>query len=107
MRARPPLLAKRARAAGCAVTLSAHGKSADVRSLTAVMALGAAHGDELTITARAGQRAGRSSTRWLAGWKKPCSWSARAGGDALALARRAQWRTGPPRRTLQARFARA
>jgi phosphoenolpyruvate-protein phosphotransferase len=53
LHARPAaLLAKRARAASAPVMLSAHTKSADARSVTAVMALGAAHGDELTITAR-------------------------------------------------------
>jgi phosphoenolpyruvate-protein phosphotransferase len=53
LHARPAaLLAKRARAGGAVITLGAHGKSADARSVTAVMALGAAHGDEVTITAR-------------------------------------------------------
>ena len=53
LHARPAaLLAKRVRAAGAMVTFGAHGKRADARSVTAVMALGAGHGDELTITAR-------------------------------------------------------
>jgi multiphosphoryl transfer protein len=53
LHARPAaVLAKRARTTGAAITLSTNGKSADVRSLTSVMALGARHGDELTITAR-------------------------------------------------------
>jgi multiphosphoryl transfer protein len=52
LHARPAaLLAKRARAAAVPITLSVRGKSADARSVTTVMALGAAHGDELTITA--------------------------------------------------------
>lgn len=53
LHARPAaLIAKRARAAGVPVTLSAHSKSADARSVTALMTLGASHGDALTITAR-------------------------------------------------------
>ncbi len=52
LHARPAaLLAKRARATAARVTLSAHGKSADARSVTTLMALGAGHGDEVTITA--------------------------------------------------------
>ena len=34
------------------MTVGAHGKSADARSVTAMMTLGARHGDELTISAR-------------------------------------------------------
>jgi phosphocarrier protein FPr len=53
LHARPAaMLAKRARAAEGPVMVSAHSKSADARSVTALMTLGAAHGDELTITAR-------------------------------------------------------
>jgi phosphoenolpyruvate-protein phosphotransferase len=52
LHARPAaLVAKRARAAAVPVVLSAHGKSADARSVTTLMALGAGHGDALTITA--------------------------------------------------------
>ena len=52
LHARPAaLLAKRGRAIDARVTLSAHGKSADVRSITAVMALGVRHGDEVTLSA--------------------------------------------------------
>jgi phosphoenolpyruvate-protein phosphotransferase len=45
-------VAKRARSSDVRITLGAHGRTADARSVTAIMALGAAHGDEVTITAR-------------------------------------------------------
>ena len=67
LHARPAaLLAKRARAADASVTLGAHGKSADARSITALMTLGAAQGDELTITAH-GDRAQAAIDSMIAG----------------------------------------
>jgi phosphoenolpyruvate-protein phosphotransferase len=52
LHARPAaLLAKRARSATSQITLVAHGKSADARSVTAIMALGVSHGDVITVTA--------------------------------------------------------
>ena len=52
LHARPAaLLAQRARAFSSAVTFSAHGRSASVRSIVSMMALGARHGDEIDITA--------------------------------------------------------
>jgi multiphosphoryl transfer protein len=52
LHARPAaLIAQRARAAGDQVTVSAHGRSANGRSIVALMALGVRHGDELVIEA--------------------------------------------------------
>ena len=59
LHARPAaLLAKRARALNSHVTLTAHGKSADARSVVAMMALGVRHGDEITVTADGAQGTG-------------------------------------------------
>jgi phosphoenolpyruvate-protein phosphotransferase len=50
LHARPAaLIARRARASGAAVTLAVHGKTADARSVTAIMSLGARHGDTISI----------------------------------------------------------
>src|SRR6185437_6193211 len=52
LHARPAaLIAKRARAHKTIVTLAGHGKTADARSVTAIMALGVAHGDTITVSA--------------------------------------------------------
>jgi phosphoenolpyruvate-protein phosphotransferase len=52
LHARPAaLLAQRAKSRRAQVTLCAHGRSANARSVVAIMALGARHGDELTIRA--------------------------------------------------------
>ena len=52
MHARPAaLIAQRAKAAEAHVTLSAHGRSANARSIVALMALGVRHGDEVLIEA--------------------------------------------------------
>lgn len=52
LHARPAaLLAQRAKSQQALVTLSTHGRSANARSVVAIMALGARHGDELTIRA--------------------------------------------------------
>jgi multiphosphoryl transfer protein len=52
LHARPAaLLAKRARPLSSRVILTGHGKTADARSVTAIMALGIGHGDEITVTA--------------------------------------------------------
>src|SRR6202167_6731181 len=51
--ARPAaILAQRAKAFGAAATLGAHGRSANARSVVAIMALGVRQGDELSIEAR-------------------------------------------------------
>ncbi len=50
LHARPAaLLAQRAKAFAAQITLSAHGRSANARSVVAIMALGVRQGDELTI----------------------------------------------------------
>ncbi len=52
LHARPAaLIARRARPFGATLTLAAHGKTADARSVTAIMSLGARHGDTVSITA--------------------------------------------------------
>jgi phosphocarrier protein FPr/phosphocarrier protein len=52
LHARPAaLLARRAKACAARITLAAHGRSADARSVVAIMALGVRHGDELRIQA--------------------------------------------------------
>jgi phosphoenolpyruvate-protein phosphotransferase len=50
LHARPAaLLARRAKAFGAQISLAAHGRTADARSVVAIMALGVRHGDELTL----------------------------------------------------------
>jgi phosphoenolpyruvate-protein phosphotransferase len=52
LHARPAaLLARRAKSAGGQITLSAHGRSADARSVVAIMALGVRQGDEMLLQA--------------------------------------------------------
>jgi multiphosphoryl transfer protein len=52
LHARPAaLLAQRAKSFESTVTLSAHGRSANARSIVSIMALGARHGDQLAIQA--------------------------------------------------------
>jgi multiphosphoryl transfer protein len=52
LHARPAaLLARRAKASGAPITFAAHGRTADARSVVAIMALGVRHGDELQIHA--------------------------------------------------------
>ena len=52
LHARPAaLLAQRARAFGAQVSLNAHGRTANARSVVAIMALGVRQGDEITIDA--------------------------------------------------------
>jgi phosphoenolpyruvate-protein phosphotransferase len=52
LHARPAaLLAQRAKAVGVEIALVAHGRTADARSVVAIMALGVRNGDELTIRA--------------------------------------------------------
>ena len=62
LHARPAaLLAQRARAFEAQVTLAAHGRSANARSVVSIMALGVRHGDEVGLTA-----AGRDASRAIA-----------------------------------------
>jgi phosphoenolpyruvate-protein phosphotransferase len=52
LHARPAaMLANRAKTFAAQVSLNAHGRNANARSIVAIMALGVRHGDELTITA--------------------------------------------------------
>src|SRR5580700_1946655 len=52
LHARPAaLLAQRAKSFGAQTSLSAHGRTANARSVVAIMALGVRHGDELSIQA--------------------------------------------------------
>ncbi|HWS68469.1 MAG TPA: phosphoenolpyruvate--protein phosphotransferase [Steroidobacteraceae bacterium] len=60
LHARPAaLLAQAAKALAAEVSILAHGKTANARSITAVMALGVRHGEEVTFTA-SGSDAGRA-----------------------------------------------
>jgi phosphoenolpyruvate-protein phosphotransferase len=53
LHARPAaLLSQAAKALSAEVSILAHGRTANARSVTAVMALGVGHGEEITITAR-------------------------------------------------------
>ncbi len=52
LHARPAgLLVKQAQAFGCEITVSCHGKSANLKKLLAVMGLGVRCGDTVTVTA--------------------------------------------------------
>jgi multiphosphoryl transfer protein len=70
LHARPAaILAQRAKAFGAAATLRAHGRSANARSVVAIMALGVRQGDELTIEAN-GADAAQSVAGLLAGMQE-------------------------------------
>jgi multiphosphoryl transfer protein len=85
LHARPAaLLARRAKASGAAITLTAHGRSADARSVVAVMALGVRHGDELRIGA-SGAAAADGLTAIVAGLEEALQ-SERAHDSAAASA---------------------
>jgi len=67
LHARPAaLLAQRAKTFGAQTTLRAHGRSANARSVVAIMALGVRHGDELSIQA-SGADAAQSVASLVAG----------------------------------------
>ncbi|MEJ1966831.1 MAG: phosphoenolpyruvate--protein phosphotransferase [Gammaproteobacteria bacterium] len=86
LHARPAaLLAKRARSTGAAVTLNANGKSADARSVTAVMALGIRQGDVMTITAK-GAGAAAAVDAVVAGIDEALKLEREAGVESVALA---------------------
>ena len=58
LHARPAaVVARRARSVISKVTIAAHGKSTDARSVTGIMALGVRHGDDVTIIASGGNAA--------------------------------------------------
>jgi phosphocarrier protein FPr/phosphocarrier protein len=58
LHARPAaLLARRAKGCGTHISLAAHGRTADARSVVAIMALGVRHGDELIVRAEGNEAA--------------------------------------------------
>jgi phosphoenolpyruvate-protein phosphotransferase len=90
LHARPAaLLAQRAKSLAAHVTLSAHGRSANARSVVAIMALGVRHGDELIIQA-GGADAAQSVAGLVAGIQDAVRMEAAAGHH-------------PPRSTEQSR----
>ncbi len=67
LHARPAaLLARRAKGCGAQLSLAAHGRTADARSVVAIMALGVRHGDELILRA-AGNEAAQAVAAAIAG----------------------------------------
>ncbi|HEY0802656.1 MAG TPA: phosphoenolpyruvate--protein phosphotransferase [Steroidobacteraceae bacterium] len=67
LHARPAaLLARRAKAFGAQISLAAHGRVADARSVVAIMALGVRHGDELTLRSE-GHEAAQAVDAMVAG----------------------------------------
>ena len=58
LHARPAaLLARRAKSFGAQITLTAHGRVANARSVVGIMALGVRHGDEVVLQAEGGEAA--------------------------------------------------
>ena len=88
LHARPAaLLAQRAKSFGAQATLIAHGRSANARSVVAIMALGVRQGDELTFEAR-GADAAQSVAALLAGIQEALRMESAAGrGAAIPAAR--------------------
>jgi multiphosphoryl transfer protein len=67
LHARPAaLLARRAKSFGAQISLTAHGRIADARSVVAIMALGVRHGDEVMLRAE-GNEAAQALDATLAG----------------------------------------
>jgi multiphosphoryl transfer protein len=67
LHARPAaLLARRAKSFGAQISLAAHGRTADARSVVAIMALGVRHGDEVILRAE-GNEAAQALDATLAG----------------------------------------
>ncbi|MEA3149598.1 MAG: multiphosphoryl transfer protein, partial [Gammaproteobacteria bacterium] len=67
LHARPAaLLARRAKSFGAQISLAAHGRIADARSVVAIMALGVRHGDEVILRAE-GDEAAQALASALAG----------------------------------------
>jgi phosphocarrier protein FPr/phosphocarrier protein len=82
LHARPAaLLAQRAKTFGAQTTLRAHGRSANARSVVAIMALGVRHGDELSIQA-SGADAAQSVASLVAGIGEALRMEAAAGHGA-------------------------
>jgi phosphoenolpyruvate-protein phosphotransferase len=88
LHARPAaLLAQRAKSFDAQATLIAHGRSANARSVVAIMALGVRQGDELTFEAR-GADAAQSVAALLAGIQEALRMESAAGhGAAIPAAR--------------------
>ena len=86
LHARPAaLLAQRAKAFGAQSTLTAHGRSANARSVVAIMALGVRQGDELTIRA-SGADAAQSVAGIVSGIQEALHMEAAAGHSGAAPA---------------------
>ena len=87
LHARPAaLLAQRAKAFGAQSTLTAHGRSANARSVVAIMALGVRQGDELTIRA-SGADAAQSVAGIVSGVQEALRMEAAAGHSGAARRR--------------------
>jgi len=88
LHARPAaLLAQRAKSFGAQATLIAHGRSANARSVVAIMALGVRQGDELTFQAR-GADAAQSVAALMAGIQEALRMESAAGHGATMPAPR-------------------
>jgi multiphosphoryl transfer protein len=84
LHARPAaLLAQRAKSFAAPITLIAHGRSADARSVVAIMTLGVRHGDELIIQAQ-GADAAQSVAGVLAALQEALRMESAAGHGASA-----------------------
>jgi phosphoenolpyruvate-protein phosphotransferase len=96
LHARPAaLLAQRAKSFGAHVTLSAHGRSANARSVVAIMALGVRQGDELIIQA-GGTDAAQSVAGLVAGIQEALRMEAAAGHHSLRSPARTPARSPAP-----------
>jgi phosphoenolpyruvate-protein phosphotransferase len=79
LHARPAaLLAQRAKSFAVEITLAAHGRTANARSVVAIMALGVRHGDEISIRA-SGADAARSVASLAAGIQEALRMESAAG----------------------------
>jgi phosphoenolpyruvate-protein phosphotransferase len=95
LHARPAaLLAQRAKSFGAQASLSAHGRSANARSVVAIMALGVRQGDELSIQA-SGADAAQSVASLVAGIQEALRVESAAGHGAADSSRTAS--TAAPR----------
>jgi multiphosphoryl transfer protein len=84
LHARPAaLLAQRAKSFGAQASLSAHGRTANARSVVAIMALGVRQGDEISIQA-SGADAAQSVAGLVAGIQEALRMEAAAGHGAAA-----------------------
>jgi multiphosphoryl transfer protein len=89
LHARPAaLLAQRAKSFGAQASLSAHGRTANARSVVAIMALGVRQGDELSIQA-SGADAAQSVASLVAGIEEALRMEAAAGHGAADSTRTA------------------